>query len=205
MHGVKRSLVCFVAVASANPPFIQPSETSRETNESMNDGLIKLIRNARFLLNTPTAQQNHPRARHLRVATAAPAMRRRSSNCTAPTPHTRPAAVQALQGHPESGGIRQVHGWALSEESRPKFCCAVWRSQWGWSHVTSFFPGSAAASMERNGCRLQQPFFFIKFDTGMWCRRISFLRLVRGLSVFLRSPATTGHMSLRRLSSGNFI
>lgn len=123
MHGVKRSLVCFVAVASANPPFIQPSETSRETTESMNDGLIKLIKGARFLLNTPTAQQNHPRARHLRC-NGSPSHADADAAATARhPPHTH--GQQAVQGHPETGGIRQVHGWAPLRgiEAEILLCC----------------------------------------------------------------------------------
>ena len=201
MHGVKRSLVCFVAVASANPPFIQPSETSRETTESMNDGLIKLIKGARFLLNTPTAQQNHPRARHLRRCNGSPshAPTQQQLHGTHPT-HTAsscagPAGSSRDRRDPSGSWLGP-----LSEESRPKFCCAVGRGLSGGGPMSQVF--SLAAPQQAwsgTAAGYSSPFFFIKFDTGMWCRRISFLRLVRGLSVFLRSPATTGHMSLRRL------
>ncbi len=156
MHGVKRSLVCFVAVASANPPFIQPSETSRETTESMNDGLIKLIRSARFLLNTPTAQQNHPRARQLRALQRQPQpCGRADAAATAHgTPHTRPAArgqVCRVIQRPE-GSVRFMVGPPL-RGIEAEILLLLSGLEWGWSHVTSFFflhPGSAA-SMERNG------------------------------------------------------
>ena len=153
MHGVKRSLVCFVAVASANPPFIQPSETSRETTESMNDGLIKLITGDRFLLNTPTAQQNHPRARRLRVATAAPAMRRHS-NCTAPHTHTASSKLRRVIQRPE-GSVRFMVGPPLRGiEAEILLCCV--RSQVGVVPCHKFFPGSAAFGRKHGAERLQQ-------------------------------------------------
>jgi hypothetical protein len=134
-------------VASANPPFIQPSETSRETTESMNDGLIKLIEGARFLLNTPTAQQNHPRARHLYT-------RCNGSPSHAPTQQqlhgTHPTHTASSCAGPagSSRDRRDPSGsWLgpLSEESRPKFCCAVCRVSVGLVPCHKFFPGSAAA------------------------------------------------------------
>ena len=198
MHGVKRSLVCFVAVASANPPFIQPSETSRETTESMNDGLIKLIRDARFLLNTPTAQQNHPRARHLRC-NGSPSHAPTQQQLHGTHPHTHGQQLCRVIQRPE-GSVRFMVG-PLSEESRPKFCCAGCRLS-GVGPMSQVF--SLAAPQQAWSGTATGYSSFIKFDPGMWCRRISFLRLVRGLSVFLRSPATTGHKSLRRLSE-NFI
>jgi hypothetical protein len=148
MHGVKRSLVCFVAVASANPPFIQPSETSRETTESMNDGLIKDIRYACFLLNTPITQQNHPSAPcHVSYALQRqpqPCGRRRSSRAAPHPTHTRPAETLVGCRVIQKPRIYMV-GPPLAE-SRPKFCCCRAVSIGGWSHVTRFFPGSAAGS-----------------------------------------------------------
>ncbi len=160
MHGVKRSLVCFVAVASANPPFIQPSETSRETTESMNDRLIKLNLNACFLLNTPTTQQNHPSAPcHVSYAryNGSPSHADADAEHAARHPtHHGQQRRSSVHGHPETE--RSVFGAPPLEESRPKFCCCRAVSRWVVP-CHKFFPGSAA----RHGAAAPV------------CRRLSFL------------------------------
>ena len=141
MHGVKRSLVCFVAVASANPPFIQPSETSRETTESMNDGLIKDILYACFLLNTPITQQNHPSAPcHVSYALQRqpqPCGRRRSSVLHRTHTHTASRDARWVQGHPET---KDLHGWAPSRGIEAEVLLLSCGVNWGVVPCHTFFP-----------------------------------------------------------------